>query len=329
MPMTDFFENKKVVVTGATGLLGRHLIEGLLPMRATIRAVVHKRPFFNQDITNFEFLKADLTEQAECDKVMSGMDIACLCASVTVGAAQAINNPMLAVTSNLVMAARSLQAACLAGIKRVLLVSSTTVYPAYPRPVREEEAFIDEPHSAYQGVGNMKRYVESLAKFYCEKYGMKISVVRPVPFYGRFDNFDFETCHVIPALIRKAVEQQDPFEIWSNGKEIRDFLHVSDVARGCLLALERYPHWEGVNLGSGASVSIQQLAETILQLSGCRSRIMFDPTKPTTIPIRVVDTNKALEKLGFKAAVGLEEGLTDTINWFKENQLHLVKKVHT
>lgn len=328
MSMTEFFKNKKVVVTGSTGLLGRHLIESLLPMGATIRAVVHERPFSNHP-TDLEFLNADLTEQDDCDKAMAGMDIACLCASVTVGAAQAIKNPMLAVTSNLVMAARSLQAACLAGIERVLLVSSTTVYPAYPRPVREEEAFLEEPHSAYQGVGNMKRYIESLAKFYCEKYGMKISVVRPVPFYGCYDNFDFETCHVIPALIRKAVEQQDPFEVWSNGKEVRDFLHVRDVARGCLLALEHYPQWDGVNLGSGSSVSIQQLAETIIKLAGCLSKIVFDPTKPTTIPIRVVDTHKALEKIGFKAEVGLEQGLADTINWFKDNQLNLVQKAHS
>jgi len=311
----SFFKNKKVVVTGASGLLGRHLIERLLTEGASVRAVVHKRPS-DLDPRCMEIMQADLTEESACDRAMVDMDIVCLCASVTVGAAQAIKNPMLAVTSNLIMAARSLHAACLAGVERVLLVSSTTVYPAYTRPVREDEAFLDEPHSAYQGVGNMKRYVEKLAHFYRDKYGMKIAIVRPVPFYGRYDDFDFETCHVIPSLIRKAVEKHDPFEVWGTGVDVRDFLHVKDVARGCLLALERYPECDGLNLGSGSSVSIKQLAETIARLAQCRSPIVFEKSKPSTIPIRVVDVNKAREKVGFNAEIALEEGLSDTIHWF-------------
>jgi len=322
--MTDFYKDKKIVVTGASGLLGMHLIPELLALGAKVRAVVHKRPLEIED-SRLEVVNADLTQEADCDSVMAGMDIACLGASVTVGAAQAIKNPMLAVTSNLIMAARSLQAACLADIKRVLVVSSTTVYPDYPRPVKEEEAFLEEPHPAYQGVGNMKRYVETLAKFYCDQYGMKIAIARPVPFYGRYDNFDFETCHVIPALIRKAVEKQDPFEVWGTGNDVRDFLHVKDVARGCLLALEKYPEFSGLNLGSGTSVSIRQLAETITNLAEHNVPLMFAASKPSTIPVRVVDVSKAREKADFQAEVSLEEGLLDTIQWFAANRDKILK----
>ena len=132
-----FFKAKKIVVTGASGLLGAHLVENLIAAGADVRAVVHNRPL-QLVHPNVEVVRAELTQQQECDRVMRGMDMACFCASITVGAAQAVTNPMGAVTDNLVIAARSFQAACLAQVKRVLLVSSTTVYPAYNRPVRDE-----------------------------------------------------------------------------------------------------------------------------------------------------------------------------------------------
>jgi len=319
----SFYKNKKVVVTGAAGLLGVHLVSDLLAAGASVRAVVHKRSLYIED-PRVEIVQADLTQELDCDRVMAGMDIACLCASVTVGAAQAIKNPMLAVTSNLIMAARQLQAACLAKVGQVLLISSTTIYPAYTRPVKEDEAFLEEPHPAYQGVANMKRYVEKLAQFYHDQYDMSIAIVRPVPFYGRYDNFDFETCHVIPALIRKAVEKQDPFEVWGTGNDIRDFLHVKDVARGCLLALERYPECDGLNLGSGEGVSIAQIAQTITSLAEHNAPIVFAASKPSTIPFRLVDINKAQEKIGFKAEISLEEGLLDTIGWFASNRQQIL-----
>lgn len=313
-----FFENKNVVVTGASGLLGSHLVEQLLESGANVRAVVHRRAFRIQH-PRLEVVTADLMQQSECDRVMQGMDCACLCASITVGAAQAVANPMIAVTSNLIMAAQSLQAASVMRVSRVLLVSSTTVYPAYARPVREDEAFIGEPHSAYQGVGNMKRYIEVLAKFYHDKYGLGVAIVRPVPYFGRNDNFDLASCHVIPALIRKAVEGYDPYEVWGTGDEVRDFLHVTDVARGSLLALERQPDCDALNLGSGSSMTIGKLAETILRLSGCTSKIVFNASKPSTIPIRVVDVEKSRMKIGFQASMSMEQGLSDTMEWFRSN----------
>ena len=325
-----FYEGRRVVVTGATGLLGSHVAEALIDAGARVRLVVHKRPRAARD-PNAEVVKADVTQAADCARVMAGMDMAFLCAAVTVGAAQAVKNPVVAVTSNLIMGAQSLQAACFARVKQVLLVSSTSVYPPYPRPVREEEAFLEEPHPAYQGVGHMKRYMEHLAHFYRDKYGMQIAIVRPVPFYGRHDNFDFETCHVIPALIRKAVEKHVPFEVWGSGNDVRDFLHVSDVARGCLLAASRYAVCDGVNLGCGCGVSIRQLAETITRLAGHREPLAFEASKPSTIPTRLVDVQKAQRTIGFVPAVSLEEGLADAIQWFaanREQAVHVTSPIY-
>lgn len=311
----SFLAGKRIVVTGASGLLGRALVERLLASGALVRAVVHRRSFA-VDHPRCEVVQADLTSQEDCDRVMSDMDAACLCASITVGAAAAVRNPMLAVTSNLVIAARSLQAACVAGVERVLLLSSSTVYPAYLRPVREDEAADGEPHAAYQGVGHMKRYVETLARFYADRYGMRVAIVRPVPFYGPHDNFDLETCHVIPALIRRAVEQQNPFEIWGTGNDVRDFMHVRDVAHGGLLALEHAADADPINLGSGTGVSVLALAETIRTLAGCHSPVLLQPSQPSTIPLRLVDVSKARARLGFSASIALEDGLRETIDWF-------------
>jgi GDP-L-fucose synthase len=321
-PPPAFYSGRRVVVTGASGLLGSALIDRLLSAGAKVRAVVHRRKFDRSD-PSLEVIRADLANQAECDAVMEGMEMACLCASTTVGAAEAVRNPAGAVTENLVVAARTLQASCAAKVERVLLVSSTTVYPACERAVREDEAFLDEPHPVYQGVGNMKRYVERLARFYHDKYGMRFAIVRPVPFFGPHDNFDFATCHVIPSLIRKAVEKQNPFEVWGGGRDVRDFLHVDDVARGCLLALERYAETDAVNLGSGRAVTIAELAGIIARAAGHDAPPLFDPTKPSTIPIRIVDTGKASERLGFAPARSLEDGLADAIAWFRRNRERL------
>jgi GDP-L-fucose synthase len=317
----SFFAGKRIVVTGASGLLGRALVDRLLAGGALVRAVVHRRSFA-ADHPRLDVVHADLTHQDDCDRVMADMDAACLCASITVGAAAAVRNPMLAVTSNLVIAARSLQAASVARVERVLVVSSSTVYPAYARPVSEEEAADGEPHAAYQGVGHMKRYVETLARFYADRYGVRAAIVRPVPFYGPHDDFDLETCHVIPALIRKAVAQQDPFEIWGTGRDVRDFMHVRDVARGALLALEHAADCDPINLGSGAGVSVLELAEMIRAIAGCGSPLLLQPSQPSTIPVRLVDVSKARARLGFSASITLHDGLQETIDWFAANRPH-------
>ena len=163
----------------------------------------------------------------------------------------------------------------------------------------------------------MKRYIEILAKFYQDKYEVQCAIVRPVPYYGRFDNFELGSCHVIPALIRKAVDRQNPFEVWGSGYESRDFLHVSDVARGCLLALDRGIGKGAINLGSGTSVRINELAAEILRLAGHRPETVFNASRPSTIRSRTMSVDKARQLLGFRQSVSMTDGLKDTIDWYR------------
>lgn len=172
-------------------------------------------------------------------------------------------------------------------------------------------------YPAYFGYGWMRRYLERISEFVVTKSAMKIALVRPSAVYGRHDNFDPITSHVIPALIRRAVEKQNPFVVWGSGDEVRDFLHVSDLVRGCLLMLEHHATCDPVNLGYGEAVTIRQVVEAILAAAGHEgAELIFDTTKPSTIPFRMVDTSKARSLFGFQPQVTLADGLADTVKWY-------------
>lgn len=311
-----FYQDQKVLVAGGNGLIGSHTIQELLQRGAQVRATIHsKEPVIKDD--RIEYIQADLTQREDCVRVVQDMDSVILCAANTSGAAVMATNPIAHITANLAINSQVLEAACLAGVSRLLFVSSTTVYPAVTYPVKEEEGFTGEPHPSYFAVGWMKRYIEKLAEFYYQRYGLKIALIRPTNIYGPYDKFDFETSHVLPALIRRAVEKQNPFEVWGDGTAVRDFMYVSDLVEALLLTLENYAECQPLNIGSGQPVTIKESVELILKLTGNQAPAIYDASKPTTIPFRVVDLTKAETILGFKPKVSLEEGLSKTINWYR------------
>ncbi|MGA7934860.1 MAG: NAD-dependent epimerase/dehydratase family protein [Kovacikia sp.] len=315
-----FYQNKTVLVAGGTGLMGTHLVQALLKQGARVRSTLHKKPaqIYDQRV---EYLSADLTRREDCDRAVRDVDYVFLCAANTSGAAVMAHNPIAHLTPNLLINSQMLEAACLAKVERLLFVSSTTVYPAVPYPVKESEAFVGDPHESYLGVGWMKRYIEKLAQFYYERYGMKIALVRPTNAYGPFDKFDFETSHVLPALIRRALDKQNPFEVWGDGTAVRDFIYISDLTDALLLALEHCANCEAINLGSGQPITIQQAVEVILKLTGhSTAKPVFDASKPTTIPIRLVDLTKARELLNYQPRVSFEEGIKNTIEWYGQKK---------
>lgn len=311
-----FYKDKIVLVTGGTGFVGTHIVEELLKHNANIRIPIHKRkPLVSRE--QIEMIEADLTSPNDCLRVVRDVDCVFHAAGAVAAAGVTAGNPMSAITTNLILTARMLEAAWIGGVKRFLIFSSSTGYPAKEHPVKEEEFWAGPTHASYFGYGWMRRYLERIAEFVASKSDMKIAIVRPTAVYGRFDNFDLATGHVIPALIRKAAERLDPYEVWGSGEEVRDFLHVRDLARGCLLILEKYAVCDAVNIGYGKVVKTKEIVQLILEAADYKdAKVIFDTSKPTAIPFRMVDTSKAKSILGFEPEISLEEGLGDTVRWY-------------
>jgi GDP-L-fucose synthase len=316
----SYFLNKKVLVTGGTGFVGTNFVEELCKKKARVIVPIHSRPLriSNKNITK---IKADLTKLEDCLTVCDDVDYIFHAAGMVSAAQMTVNNPMTAISTNLIVTLRVLEAAMKKNVKKILLFSSgTTGYPPYNHAVKEEEMFKDDPAEIYYGYGWSRRYTELLGKFASQKSDLKVAICRPTGVYGPFDDFNPNTSHVIPALIKRAIDKENPFIVWGSGEEIRDFLHVKDLVRGCMLLLEKYAVSDPVNIGSGDEVKIKEIVKIILQNSERKNvKLIFDNKKPTTIPVRKVDVSKANKVIGFKKMISLKDGLSQTINWYKSS----------
>ncbi len=310
-----FYKDKLCVVTGASGFVGTHMTEALLEAGARVRAVVRERPMIVKD-ARLELVRADLADQQACRRALQGGEVVFHCAGAVSAAGVTATNPMSAITANLTLTANVLEAAWAVGVDRVQIFGSSTGYPVSDYPIREDEMWSGPTHPSYFGYGWMRRYLERMGEFVHQKGGTKVVLVRPTATYGRHDNFDPLASHVVPALIRKAVAKMTPYEVWGTGDEIRDFLHITDLARGCLLAAEKLPTCDPVNIGYGKVITVREIVELILKAAGHDAEIVFDATKPTTIPVRMVDCEKAKRLLGFAPTMSLRDGLGDTVRWY-------------
>ncbi|MGD0589511.1 MAG: NAD-dependent epimerase/dehydratase family protein [Bacteroidota bacterium] len=312
-----FYNKKHVLVTGGTGFIGRHFVEALIAQGANVIVPLHERPLPAEFTCKVEVATADLSRQEDCLRLMQGIDYVFHAAGAVAAAAVTTSNPMAAITANLVLTSQILQAAWTTKVERVLIFSSSTGYPAVNHPVKEDEMWIGPTHPTYFGYGWMRRYLERLGEYVTSKSSVKVAIARPSAVYGRYDNFDAKTSHVIPALIRRAVAKENPFEVWGTGEDVRDSLHVTDLVRGCLLLLEKHPIADPVNIAYGKGYSIKETIEIILKAAGHEKvDVRFDATKPSTIPFRMMDIAKAKALLGFEPSISFEEGLHDTVAWF-------------
>ncbi len=309
-----------MLVTGGTGLIGSHLVELLLERGAHVRTVVHSRdpPITLEDV---ELVRGDLTKWEACKAAVAGVQYVFHLAAFVGGVGRNVAHPAGMFTPNILMNTQILEAARLEGVERYLYTSSACIYPGNLEYFVEEKGWDAPPAQSNASYGWVKRMGEFQAQAYSEEYGMKIAIVRPTNAYGPRDNFDLKTSHVIPALIRKAIERHDPFTIWGTGESTRDLIHAKDIAQGMLLALEKYTVADPINLATGRSIKIKDLARMILKLTGYEdANVVFDENNPTGQLIRRVSTAKAKEKLGFIAQISLEEGLDETINWYRTNR---------
>ncbi len=314
----QFFLGKRVLVAGGAGFIGTNLILKLLDKGAKIRATVHKKPP-QIKTSKIEFVKADLTRQAECKRVVEGVDFVFMCAANTSGAAVIEKTPLAHVTPNVIMNTLILEAAHKAGVKKFLFISSNTVYPLTDYPVKEDDVNY-ELYEKYFPVGWMKIFSEKMCEIYSTKIKnpMTTIVVRPGNVYGPYDDFDWEASHVIPALIRKVVERNNPIEVWGTGNDIKDFIYVADLVEGLILAMEKINQFDQINVGGGKPITIKQVLKAVLKAVNFKNpEIVFNNSKPTMIPIRLININKAKKMLGFTPKTSLDKGIKKTIEWYK------------
>ena len=312
----------KVLVAGGTGFIGANLLARLLSRGCRVRATLHKRPAVIKNDA-IEYMQADLTVMEDCRRVVEGVDYVFMCAANTSGAAVMAATPLVHVTPNVVMNAQMLEAAYFAKVKRFGFISSSAAYPpSGARPVREDEMFDGEPYETYYSVGWMKRYSEILCRIYAQKIKnpMPTVVIRPSNVFGPYDDFDFRTSHMMAALIRRVVERHQPLEVWGTGDDVKDHIFIDDFIEGMLSAFEHPSDYLAVNIASGQGYSVKQILQMILEVDGYPdAEVRFDPSKPTMIPIRLIDTSLAKERLKFEARTPLREGIRRTAEWYRQN----------
>ena len=314
-----YFSGKNILICGGAGFIGINLLNKMKDSGAKIRATLNIKPAVVKH-DSIEYVKGNLQNAEFCASIVDGIDFVFMLAANSSGAAVMSKTPLVHVTPNVIMNTLMLDASYTAGVKKFLFVSSNTVYPNTIYPVKEDEMLSGDPYDTYFCVGWMKRFSEIMCEMYSNKIKnpMKTVVIRPGNAYGEYDKFDWETSKVIAATIRKVVERHSPIEIWGDGKDIKDFIYVGDLVDGMLLAMEKMEHYTPLNIASGKPTTIRDVLAASLKIENYEeAKTIYNTSKPSMIPVRLIDVSKAKAVLGFTAKTSLMEGLKKTIDWYK------------
>lgn len=305
-----------IVVTGGAGFLGKHLQEELQD-----RGV----PSENLLIPNIE--DYDLTGKAVVVRMYEQMKptIVIHLAAEVGGIGANRENPGRFFYANMAMGLHLIERARTSGIKKFVQIGTICAYPKFtPVPFKEEDLWNGYPEETNAPYGIAKKALLVMLQAYRQQYGLNGIYLLPVNLYGPGDNFDLQTSHVIPALIRKfsAAVDEDKNEVvvWGTGSASREFFYVKDAARAIALATEKYDGPKPVNLGAGFEITIKNLAEKIKDMTGFKGKLVWDTSKPDGQPRRCLDTSRAKELLGFEAKMSLDQGLQETIEWWRTNK---------
>ncbi len=309
-----FWQGKRICVTGGAGFLGSFLLEGLKQRGATEVFVPHIEEY---DLVNLQDIQRVL------DK--SRPDILIHLAALAGGIGANRARPADFFYINLMMGVQLMHAAWMRGVHKFVAIGTVCAYPKFtPVPFKEENLWGGYPEETNAPYGLAKKMLLVQAQAYREQYGYNAIYLLPVNLYGPRDNFNLETSHVIPALVRKCIDAQERGDkevvLWGDGSPTREFLYAGDAADGILTATEFYNSSEPVNIGSGQEISIKNLAEMITRLTGFEGRLVWDTTKPNGQPRRALDTSRAAESFGWRASTPFEEGLRQTIDWYRQNR---------
>ncbi len=313
-----------LLVAGATGQMGTVILKGFSNVPGVnIKAVYHKRqPTVFAD--NINYVQADLRNPEDCRNVTKDIDIVFMFAGRLLTAPVIAKNPVSPVTEMMIANAQMLEAAYFAGVKKFLWLSSSTGYPLIERVLKEENMFDGDPPDVYFPFGWMSRYTEVLCRMYATKLRnpMVIAVLRPTTIYSEYEDFHFESSHVLPALVRRVVERDRPIKVWGTGENARDLIYAGDVLDACLIALEKVTTFDVFNIGFGKQYSINELLEMILEIDNYQdAEIVYDTSKPETVKKTYIDLTKSQKVLGFKAKTPIREGISRMIESYRRNPI--------
>jgi GDP-L-fucose synthase len=307
---THDLRDKRILVTGGAGFLGGAVVEVLRRRGCAHVAVPRSREF-------------DLTDAAAIDALLrrERPDVVFHLAAVVGGIGANRENPGRFFYENAIMGIQLIEYARRHGVGKTIVAGTVCAYPKFaPVPFKEDALWDGYPEETNAPYGIAKKALLVQCQAYREQYGMNAIYLLPVNLYGPRDNFDPRSSHVIPALIRKALEARDAgsdvLEVWGDGSATREFLYVDDAAEGFVAAAERYDGERPVNLGSGEEIPIRELVPLIAELCGFRGRIVWDASKPNGQPRRKLDTERAAREFGWHARTQLREGLQKTIDWY-------------
>jgi GDP-L-fucose synthase len=306
----NFWTSRRVCVTGGAGFLGSFVTEKLRQMGA--------KEIFVPHLEQYDLVKLDdihrMLDDAQPDLIIH---LAALAGGIGANRAR----PADFFYINLMMGVQLMHAAWERGVEKFVAIGTICAYPKFtPLPFKEENLWDGYPEETNAPYGLAKKMLLVQAQAYREQYGFNAIYLLPVNLYGPRDNFDLQTSHVIPALIRKCLEAKERRDrqvvLWGDGSPTREFLYVEDAADGILLAAERFNDSEPVNLGSGNEISIKELATLIARLTGFEGELVWDTSKPNGQPRRALDVSRAVAQFGFRAQMPFEEGLRRTIDWY-------------
>jgi GDP-L-fucose synthase len=304
------FRNKRILVTGGAGFLGTHLVSQL--KEKGVSEIIIPRSS-----------KDDLRDLSICKRIVKNVDIVIHMAAKVGGIGFNREHPAEMYYDNIMMGTQLIHEAYKAGVEKFVALGTICCYPKItPIPFKEKDLWNGYPEETNAPYGLAKKMLLVQSQSYRDQYNFNSIFILPVNLYGPGDNFDPESSHVIPALIKRFIDAKNQglkeVVIWGTGKPTREFLYVEDAAKGLILATQKYNKSEPVNLGAGFEISIKDLANLIKDLAGFKGKLTWDKTKPDGQPRRKLDTSKAKKEFGFEATTNFEEGLRKVITWYEK-----------
>lgn len=307
----SFWDDKRVMVTGGAGFLGRHVVAKLEAAGARQIFVPRSADYDLRSETDIKRALADAKP-----------DIIIHLAAVVGGIGANRDNPGKFFYDNAIMGIQLMEQARLAGVEKFVTIGTVCSYPKFtPVPFREDDLWNGYPEETNAPYGIAKKALLVQGQAYRQQYGFNSIHLIPVNLYGPWDNFDPASSHVIPALIKKCVDAREAnapsIEVWGTGSASREFIYVDDAAEGIVLGAKRYDGAEPVNLGTGYEITIRDLVELIVKLTGYEGEIVWDASKPDGQPRRSLDTSRAHEAFGFTAKTSFDDGLREMVGWYE------------